>query len=72
MLELTDRHVAGRTMTDLADVYARHGSLQAAMACYERALAAFRDVGDTDAEAHALCRLDALRKLAARQAAARS
>jgi len=72
MLELTDRHVEARTMTDLAGVYARHGSLQTAIACYERGLVALRDIGEHHAEARALRELSAVRELASLQAAARS
>lgn len=72
MPKLMDREVQARTMTDLAGVYARHGSLHSAIECYERGLAAIRALGDLDAEKHLLDELEAVRNLAALQAAARS
>ncbi len=73
MHELMDRHVEARTMTDLAGVYARHGALRSAIACYERGLAAVREVGDRHGEAQTLRDLAAMRdRAAAQDAAARS
>lgn len=67
MLELMDRHVAAHTMTDLAALHLRAGSLRDAITCYERALEAQRDAGDRDGAALTLRRLDATRALAAAQ-----
>jgi hypothetical protein len=73
MLDLTDRHIEARTMTDLAGVYVRHESLSAAIMCYERRLAAVRELGDLDAEMQTLRELDAMRaRMAAHAAPARS
>lgn len=73
MLELMDRHVAAHTMTDLAGLHVRKGSLRDAITCYERALEALREEGDHEGVALTLCRLAATRDLAAAQrASARS
>ena len=69
MPELMDRHVAAHTMTDLAALHVRTGSLRDAITCYERALDAQREVGDCDGAALTLRRLDATRELAAVQTA---
>ena len=73
MLELMDRQIAAHTMTDLAAVHVRHGSLRDAVTCYERALDAMREQGDVEGEARTLRELAAVRRCAAAQeAAARS
>ncbi len=59
MLKL-DSHVAAHTMIDLAGVHARHGSLRDASVCYERGLAAMRELGDRHGEARTLAHLAAV------------
>ena len=70
MLERMDRQSAAHTMTDLAGVHLRHGSLRDAITCYERALEAMREQGDVEGEARTLRDLNAVRRCAAAQAAA--
>lgn len=70
MLELMNRHVAADTLTDLAAVHVRHGSLRDAITCYERALDAIREQGDQVAAEQTLRDLEAVRRRAAAQGAA--
>lgn len=69
MPDLMDRQIAADTMTDLAAVHVRHGSLRDAIACYERAIDALREEGDHRGVAQTLRDLNAVRKRAAAQEA---